>query len=167
MSTQVSRYDLAALILKHLGIGSGWKHLASRRALVAWMGPESGWTSPCDGVAGARFNPLNTTLFVAGGTSSHKYNQVPGVQNYESADFGAIAVANTLLNSEVRYNYGPVIDALRTPFNRQRTILARVAESGWGTFHHRDGTPNYEFVGQIVSTYNHNRTKYNNVLVGP
>ena len=167
MSTQVSRYDLAALILKQLGIGSGWKHTGSRRALVAWMGPESGWLAPCDGVEGARFNPLNTTLFVFGGTQFPKYNEIPGVQNYTAADFGATAVANTLMHSDARYNYAPVIDALKRSFNHPKSILDRVAESGWGTFHHRDGTPNYEFVDQIVATYNHNRTKYNSVLVGP
>ena len=167
MGTQVSRYDLAADILKQLGIGSGWKHLGSRRALVAWMGPESGWTTPCDGVNGARFNPLNTTLFVFGGTELKPYNQIPGVQNYTSATFGATAVANTLLHSEARYNYAPLIAALKTPFNRPKNILSRVAESGWGTFHHPDGTPNYDYVDQIVATYRHNRTKYNSVLVGP
>lgn len=163
---------LSKMILGQLDIKPDLLHVGSRRALVAWMGPESSWTAPCNGVPGqgARFNPLNTTLFVAGGTMPNTYNEEPGVQNYTSALFGAEAVAETLRQGFVTENYGPIIKALAKPGSTVKEILHRVAESNWGTFLHPDHTPNYVFADAIADTYNHSRAQrkhFNSVLVGP
>lgn len=172
MST-VARMTLSHMILGQLGIKPDLAHVGSRRALVAWMGPESSWTAPCDGVHGARFNPLNTILVVDGGTQKNKYNENPGVKNYTSALFGAEAVAQTLVEGQFSHNYKPIIDALAKPGSKVVDILFRVAESDWGTFKKEVGGakfPDYTYAKSIADTYNFSRSqrnRFNAVLVGP
>jgi hypothetical protein len=154
--------------MKELGIADGANHVGTHRALVAWMGPESGWDAPCDGTPfhGAKFNPLNTTLFLSGCTELPTYNVEPGVQNYSSAKCGAKAVAQTLLHSP-DHDYEPLVEIMRAPGSVVHDIFYKIAESDWGTFRNLDGTPNYTYCDAIANTYKRNRPKYNAVKVGP
>ena len=172
MSAQVRRDYLAAMILHELGVKHPtlFAHVGARRALVAWMGAESSWTAPCDGVQGARFNPLNTILDL-GGCTDGEYNVTPGVYDYKSALCGAEAVATTLQITQGK-DYEPVIAALKQNFVRGIVVLARVAESGWGSFKIPPGQPgaggpNYTYAEEIFTTYKRGRLAYNAVLVGP
>ena len=156
-----TRMDFSHAVILGLGVKPDWRHVGARRALVAWMGPESGWFAPCDGVNGAAFNPLNTTLALPGCTSKTPYNDVP-VQNYLTYTCGVAATVATL--KESRY------DALRAvllkPFVTGKTVLHAVADTDWGTFHNPDGTPNYANADAIYDTYLANRVKFNTVVVG-
>jgi hypothetical protein len=169
MSEIVTRYYLAGMILRQVGVEHPYKyrHIGARRALVAWMGEESSWFAPCNGVPGqgAAFNPLNTTQNVAGGTSG-LYNKVPGVKNYFSALYGAEAVAQTL--SQGGHNYEPIVALMNKKYVHGVDILKAVADSDWGTFHNADGSPNYELAQAIMDTYNNskNRDVFNAVQVG-
>jgi hypothetical protein len=166
---QVTRYALAEQILIELGVKNpgGLRHRGARRALVAWMGPESGWDAKCDGTDGARFNPLNTTMSQGlGNCVTGKYNTDPGVRNYATFQCGALAVALTLRNTPNK-NYEQLIATISKDWVRARTVLHSVSLTGWGTFLHPDHTPDSKYVDAIADTYKRNRDKYNSVLVGP
>lgn len=157
-----TRMEFSKGVLTELGITPNWRHIGARRALVAWMGPESGWYAPCDGVEGAAFNPLNTTLPVPGITSPHNYNVVPGVKNYLSFEGGIAATAATL--KETRYD--GVRYELARRYNRAEHVLAAVGRSDWGTFKTPVGTYDEEYMLAILKTYQSNRRTYNAVLMG-
>lgn len=112
-----------------LGIPNTVAHRGARRALVAWMHAETGeHPGLCNGVPhqGAKWNPLNTTLWMPLCTD---YNTVP-VRNYATQASGASAVARTL-RGDVRYV--PVIAALARPFTTVKAVNAAIAASPWGT----------------------------------
>lgn len=85
----------------------------------------SGWAA-CEGGT-ARFNPLNTTLRLAG---SERFNSA-GVQSYQDELQG---VAATLLTLRLVY-YGKLRHALRTPGIGADDILRASAQdiAKWGT----------------------------------
>lgn len=90
-------------------------------AVVCWIAAEGGY---------ARFNPLNTTLWVPGCTN---YNSV-GVKNYRTYDEGVGASVATLNYGADRFRYGyrPIRRRLRRNRNAER-ILKAVEASEWGT----------------------------------
>jgi len=90
-------------------------------AIVCWIAAEGGY---------ARFNPLNTTLWMPG---SSDYNSV-GVKNYVSYDQGVEATCRTLNYGADRFRYGyrPIRRRIRKNRNAER-ILKAVENSEWGT----------------------------------
>jgi hypothetical protein len=91
-------------------------------ALIAWEAAEGGPT-------GARFNPLNCTLKMAGSTAFNWNGGFP-VQNYVSLEQGLEATVKTLDGEGL--GYGPVRQGLRDN-DHPRVTLAAVEASAWGT----------------------------------
>jgi hypothetical protein len=147
---QDTRSVYAQAVLAGLIGHYGWRHLGARRGLVTWSIAECG-SGRIDGShdQGAAFNLCGTTL--AFGTGWTNYNSI-GVKNFPDVQTGIDAMVATL--QESRY------DALRTvlvkPFVRASTVAAAVDASPWGTTNAVD----------MLSTYQHNRAFYDNLLVG-
>lgn len=157
-----TRMDYSKAVLSGLGITPNWRHIGARRSIVAWAGAEDGWHEKLDGKDGAAFNLLNTTLFVTGCTSLPNYNVVPGVRNYATFLCGVKATVSTL--QEPRY--AALVAQLAKPFASGKSVLHAVADSEWGTFHNRDGSPNYPLADAIYDTYLNFRSEFNAVVVG-
>ncbi len=137
-----------------LGIPNTLVHRGARRALVAWMHAETGeHPGLCNGLPGqgARWNPMNTTMFMVGCTA---YNSVP-VRNYLTQADGARAVVLTL---EGDARYAPVIAALRKPFVTVKTVNAAIAVSPWGT-------PGW-LLEDARTAFNANRAFFNTYQIG-
>lgn len=91
--------------------------------MLGWTAAESG-TEPCDGMAGARYNPLNTTEPATGATD---FNSV-GVKNYPSWTVGVAATIATL-----RLNYYTDIRHQLATATTTKQIADAIAASPWGT----------------------------------
>lgn len=158
--------DFSKAVFVGLGVTPDIRHVGGRRSLVAWAGEESGWHTPCDGVHGAAYNILNTTLVIPNCTSVHPYNDVP-VQNYLSFNCGVDATVATL--KESRYDH--LRSVLLKPFVTGKTVLFAVADSDWGTFkipvgEPGAGGPDYAAASALYDTYLNGRNKFNVVSVG-
>lgn len=118
------------------GLAAGPKTISftktNQLALCAWM---AGERAPDIAEGGALWNPLNSTLKTPGST---EYNKV-GVQNYPSLEVGIHATLAVLMQPTLG-DYGPIRAWLASGSCMCETLYA-VTDSGWGTFHHPDGTP--------------------------
>lgn len=114
---KITRVDWAKLLC-------GWMHFPKNEenlwALVAWQAAEGGEN-------GAKFNPLNTTLIMAGST---KFNPT-GVQNYTSLEQGLEATSRTL-RQKAHPSYAPIRHSLLVGKPAHIT-LEFVEASEWGT----------------------------------
>lgn len=116
-------------------------------AMLGWSAAESG-TEPCDGQAGARYNPLNTTEPATGATD---YNTV-GVKNYPSWAAGVAATIATL-----RLNYYTEIRHQLVTATTVKPVADAIAASPWGT-----GQAIYGGVSAVEA----NVTRYSTLPVG-
>lgn len=96
-------------------------------AFLAWHQGEDNDHNP-DG--NAAWNPLNTTLVMAGSTLLP--GNTAGVQEYASHADGIEATARTLLDRKRSYRYGPIRRALRDGSDPY-AVLKAVEASAWGT----------------------------------
>lgn len=146
-----TRHDFAQDVLLDVANVKGLSHLGGLWALMGWMVSESG-SEPCDGVHGARFNPLNTTLKVHGSTS---FNSV-GVQNYLTYDDGVNATVDTLLEAP----FSKIVAAMKLSGTTERAalILWEVIGSPWGT----SGRDAYNG----LETFLADKSRYNQLHVG-
>ena len=125
----MTRHDFAHDLLLEVAGVHGQDFYGSLWALMGWMVAESG-QNRCDGVSGARNNPLNTTLILPGSTP---FNSA-GVRNYAAYDDGVKATALTLKNSR----YAKVVDQMKRqdgaiPDTNSILVLWEVVGSPWGT----------------------------------
>jgi hypothetical protein len=149
----MNRHDFAHDVLLKVAGASGNDHLGGLWALQGWMVAESG-SERCDGVSGAAFNPLNTTLRMPGSTA---FNSV-GVQNYTSYAEGLAATVATL--SETPFVH--VVAAMKwagDPGLNAKVILWEVVGSPWGT----SGRDAYNG----LQTFLADKPRYNQLQVGP
>jgi hypothetical protein len=151
----VNRHQFAHDVLLGVAGVSGIHHLGGLWALGGWMVAESG-SEKCDGVSGARFNPLNTTLMVPGSTP---FNSV-GVQNYATYGDGVRATVETLSETPFRKIVGAmkVVDAGEGAALSAIDILWEVIGSPWGT----SGKDAYNGLATFLA----NKSFYNQLLVG-
>ena len=142
-----TRHDFAHdLLLDRSGV-SGEDHISSLWALMAWTVAESGLRK-CDGVDGAKNNPLNTTLILPGSTV---FNSA-GVRNYASYADGVNATVLTLKNSR----YDQLVQQMAQPgtgVSHAIRVLWEVVGSPWGTSG-RDAYGGLEFFLSNKSTVN-------------
>jgi hypothetical protein len=150
----ITRRAFAIQVLDGLGVdGAAVSRTGARRAIVAWMLAESGHEK-CNGTDGARYNPLNTTLYLSGGrTSSPDYNSVP-VRNYTSATSGVIATVRTLQDPR----YVDVVAALTRRWVTAKTVVDTIGASPWGTPTH--------LLEDALASYQMDRTTFNQLEVG-
>lgn len=149
----ITRIEFAVGILEGLGIGTGWAHRGAKRALVSWMHAETGeHPGYCNGLLGegARYNPLNTTLPWPLATD---YNNV-GVKNYPTARAGIAATVATLKESQ----YAGIVQLLALPLASAKSINRAIDASPWGSHE--------PLLSEALSSYNTNRSFYNNYPVG-
>lgn len=136
-----------AVLMRTVGV----KRRGARRGLAAWMIAESGHAH-CDGVDGAKYNPLNTTLNEPGATL---WNETPGVKSYPTLGIGLEATSSTLLDP--RYNALRAVLAKR--WVRTTTVICAISESPWGT--------TLETLLGALGTYRRDRRFWNRIQVGP
>lgn len=142
--------EFAYAVLRELGVTMPKLHVAARRGLVIIMIAESG-SEPCDGKTGARYNPLNTELFMPGST---RFNSA-GVQNYTSFNAGVLATTLTLEDG-----FFADLDAvLANPLVRTKTVVEAWGDSAWGT--------SLDTALAAYDRYQTDRGFFNRLTVGP
>ena len=145
----MTRLEYADALLKRtLGVS----RRGARRALVTVMIAESGHAM-CDGVDGAKFNPLNSSEQIAGSTD---FNSVP-VQNYPTLGASLAAVSANL--SEPRYV--ELRKVLGRKFVSTEQVLKAWAASPWGP-------QVFDALDEVLkTTYRPDKSFWNSLHVGP
>ena len=147
-----TRHDFAHDVLLDVANSSGVPFLSSLWALMGWMVAESG-SNPCNGVLGAKNNPLNTTLIIPGSTL---FNSV-GVRNYATYEDGVNATVQTLRGSQ----YAKIVHRLMQSGTNEDgaiRVLWEVVGSPWGT----SGRDAYGGLDAFLG----NKTHFNQLTVG-
>lgn len=133
-----------------LNTATGTVEYHALNAVVAWMFAESGFAK-CNGVSGAAFNPLNTTLKTSGAVSPD-WNST-GVRNYRNLQAGLDATISTL--SEHFYVHLRAV--LSKPGVTTLECCEAIEASPWGT-------------GGVIfrarESFADNRDLFNNLVVG-
>lgn len=146
-------------LLPAVGVKYDFTRLGARRFLAGtWPHAETGENPGlCNGRSGegARWNPFNTTLALAGSTLYNTLSPGFGVRNYDSADQGALAFAQTL-RGDVRY--ADLLRLLRKRFVTRRQLIAALDASPWGT--------HQPLLGEADQAYMANRDFYNDYPIG-
>lgn len=155
----LTRRKFAVLLMDALDIPDTLAHVGTRRFLAGtWPHAETGERPGlCNGVPGegARWNPFNTTLPLAGSTFYNHLSPTTGVQNYRTAADGALAFKHTLLGDA---RYAAFVHALSKPGMTQRQLCIELDATPWGT--------HLALLEAARKAYNANRSFYNNYPIG-
>ena len=149
MDTRITRRQYARAVL--VGAIESHPRPVALNVLVAQMYAESG-PARCDGIDGAAYNPLNTTLPTAG-SQAKPWNDVP-VQNYQTIADGIAATIATLRQT----NFMAVRAALATEGMTGDDTADVIAASPWGTG---------PLLKKVLAAFRHDPDKYELIRVGP